>query len=445
MKKNLEGKKLKKFIILGFVVLFLIIFVFGITEKYASTKNLLVGNVQENFGELTLIKGLQINDFLKLEKQKVQIFKTNPLFQKLLMNEGDENYNQTIEEVKNRIEDLNSEIIILDKNGILIISQSNPAGEDYSYFVLEEEFDIKIFIYYNYFKEEYFIAIFSSVFDGERKIGFIGFEIPLSDLNEVLSYGDFFQGEIEAYVINDENLLITPIKGLIGGIFAQKIDTLNSKNCFESDILEVKKYPPFEYLDYRGETVLGTFYYFEETNWCLIVEIKKEKILDKIGLDFFRNYLIVFLLWGVLLIAIGYFIANFLEFKYFNHSLKKKEKLNILFWMGIFILYYVGILWGVHNFEQSKLFDSIPDFIYLFLILCLINFSKKVKNSGSKFFLGMGGKILLTGILMELFLQEYQVIKGVLSLDFWIPSMILTFGGLLLIFFGYLGGVKNAR
>jgi len=220
------------------------------------------------------------------------------------------------------------ELFILDANGKIVASSNrSQEGGDKSqddYFIKAK--DSKVFlkdIYFSSTTNKLGYTISSPVNDEDGTLLGVSVLRYLPDIFFSIAKSENVLNKTEeSFLINKDKFFITP--SLFLGkdvILKQKVETENTKNCFDPKEIEyVKKNGYFglndffstqliETKDYRNVNVIATHAYIPETGWCLITKA------DKVDLLSFRSVLImtfifVFIIAGLIFLLISLMISK---------------------------------------------------------------------------------------------------------------------------------------
>ena len=244
--------------------------------------------------------------------------------------------------------------------------------------------------------------------------------------------------------MNEEKILIArgEVRGL-GDVLVQKIDTKNSNLCFEKKKGEIYYYDGV-YENYKGDLSEGGGVQMKTANWCLILErdfceteIENKKFFYRI----LYNSALIFLL----------FFSSFLYFcflvdckKYFKKKSKNLKLFGYMIFFIFFIFFYVrNFCFFLEGCFNLKLYDLIPDIIFLFIALFLLGFSFRIDGDCRNYFV-FGFLFLGLQKIIEIPFQEYQNIIGSINFFVWLPSLFLSFFGYVLLLKGFSGvRIKN--
>ncbi|MCE1254999.1 MAG: methyl-accepting chemotaxis protein [Anaerolineae bacterium] len=142
--------------------------------------------------------------------------------------------------------------------------------------------------------------------------GVLGISCPITSLNPLIKINQTSRS-FETYIIDTTGTMITPsrfedeLKSLkMINAHAEgelKIDTLASREVLKGNS------GTFEYTNYLGKKVIGTYTPIEKTGWGLVVEQESSEIFA--GLDQLRTLLILISVFGVILAAgLSFFFAR---------------------------------------------------------------------------------------------------------------------------------------
>lgn len=303
--------RLRSAVVLICLALSLIGTFYGAYSRFNVAEQIIIEETYDNFEKVAELKKFQIESFIESEKEKLEILKSCPAILNILHANKEGNFNSNLySQAKKRIDNLNLGTGVFDKNGIIVVSENNPPGTNYSEMVLGN-YDFKILYYYDHTRKNNFLGILSPIFDEDtkEKIGYIGFDIELEELNNLVKEGSAIGKTGEIYLIDSDKILMTSSRFLENGQFMQEVDTVNSQRCFDNKNGMVE-----EFLDYRGEKSIGTHRHLPFINWCLIIEIEKGELLDEI---------IDKLLWSSILISLA-IIASLALLGFFWEIIWKK-------------------------------------------------------------------------------------------------------------------------
>ncbi|MCK4650007.1 cache domain-containing protein [Candidatus Pacearchaeota archaeon] len=360
--------------------------------------------------------------------------------------------------------------------------------------------------YVRYYGEPYLkISVMAPVYDGDEFLGIVGLVSDMNKVSEITRKSVGLGETGEAYLINEDKLLITKLKHRVFDLLVQSIKTESSEICIgyfadseKSDISaeEIHKrnirkgleYPMIPFLDYKGDMILGMYYPISGVRWCLMSEISLEEVFILSRRGRIRQYIIV--VWSILgiLILFSVFIQKYLDKNFFigkrkirrypcrrergfkfwycvlvyaryrdyfgnycrrvvraiNYCLKLKIKNYFLFALIFAIVYFFIVTSFFQGWQNAKLFDIIPDLFIFIVGFLFIHYSlKRFPGKSICNFVFFGGVLICLGKLLEVPFQEYQEMVGyALSWVVWFPILVVDYLGLLFLLFGF-RGLKN--
>ncbi len=124
----------------------------------------------------------------------------------------------------------------------------------------------------------------------------------------------------------------------------------------------------------------------------------------------------------------------------------KLKDINLL-WIFLFaVAFALAYFFIVTSFFQggqnAKFFDDVPDLLIFIVAFILFVYSQRLKNRKARKLLFLGTGFICLQRLMEIPLQEYQVIIGILPVVYWILPILMEFFGIFLILFGFKEVIK---
>ncbi|MCK4997088.1 cache domain-containing protein [Candidatus Pacearchaeota archaeon] len=121
----------------------------------------------------------------------------------------------------------------------------------------------------------------SPVYSNDEFVGVVFLNVLTNYLNEMTVEKTGLGKYGEAYLLNEEKLLITKLGEDENNILVQEISNVNSEKCFDNknsklsslELISISK-------DFVGDNVYGTYAYIEETDWCLVSEVKEDAVIE---------------------------------------------------------------------------------------------------------------------------------------------------------------------
>jgi len=233
----------------------------------------------------------------------------------------------------------------------------------------EEKFrDVSIigpFYNFNSDNDDLLISFRIRVYDGNRFIGTLILINNMDEINTITNEKINLVNSEEAYLVDDDNYLITPLLRKNFDLLIQNVETENSNQCFNDLDVGVN----FDSINYKGDSVFGSYKYISETDWCLISEVGETDIFnslkeEKISKDLF----FIIVVNSILLVLLFFFRERYNEFDIGIKSLVSQIK--ILFTTG-FVLFLVSRAFSLLLYKD-RLFFTVSGFSNLLLILSIV-------------------------------------------------------------------------
>lgn len=276
-----------------------------------------------------------IKTLFRMEKEIVQSLALIGKVQRLLLtSERDSDYNSQINAVNERLQktvdsiEQTIHIQVVNKAGITIAG-TNPAllGSDRStdprFSKLNKGEIATTDVDFPPEDGAPRISIASPVFVEDEIIGFVFMRWNIEKALFPLLLDKTGIGDSgETYLINSKGYAITPLLFVEDAVLKQKVDTVNSKNCFSHAGHEGHKEPHKEhhgheaietFLNYRGEKVLGAHVYIPEMEWCLLAEINEAEILGKQRAVFQRAALTIIIAILIISVLVALLVGKFVD------------------------------------------------------------------------------------------------------------------------------------
>ena len=137
------------------------------------------------------------------------------------------------------------------------------------------------FVDYEYYSVSDEAASFfiSPVLDGDKTLGYIVLQLPINDINSILTDRHNLGRTGEVYLVNFKQLMITQSRFIDDStILTKHIDTEAVRNALEvksgNTIIE----------DYRGKKVFSSYekFDYEGTTWIIIAEIDEDEVITEV-------------------------------------------------------------------------------------------------------------------------------------------------------------------
>jgi len=266
-------------------------------------------------------KAHNIETALKMYEQRARLVTSKTWMRKHLksyLETSDEEYKINVEQILTDTQKENSNFLhisITNPEGKIIISTEESlvdrdiSGKDIfingkeNYFVSdffeEDVFGVRIVISGPLIQDGEFLGVVAVGSDGKtvEKI--------------MTSYGGLGEtGEI--YLINKDGYMVTPSRFEEDTFLKQKIDTENTKHCFQYSGTEAEE-DTHLFNNYKGISVLGTHIYIPKMDWCLLAEINETEAFGDAREELIRTSLGIIIVITAIMSLIGFFVAKFIS------------------------------------------------------------------------------------------------------------------------------------
>ncbi len=284
----------KKKLAFCFSIAIITIFAALIVCMILAQRDLLVESRKQSLQIYANEKAFLVNSFLENQKEKLATIAALDDFQEVALNPND---SIKIEAAKRKILELKRVlpgIAVLTKEGIIIVSETNPAGTDYSFlpqFPVTDSSVVTFVRYYDQVKKRDFYAIGGPLHDpadSSKVIGVITFDVALDNVGDLMTAAEAGDTN-EVYLIDSTGLLLSKSayvgKNDKSGVLLQEVTSDGAKACLE----DLKKYGEDtfiekheeivpRYLNYMGTDVFGAHAYVPEIMGCVLAEESVEEV-----------------------------------------------------------------------------------------------------------------------------------------------------------------------
>jgi len=490
--------KLSTIFMISFFILGLIGFSVVGLYNYNNINEILTEQVYNNLRHIAQSSSEQVNIFLEGGKERAIDFSSDGFIKNSLMELKNNNSEKIMQELSEHL--INNKIVVdesfygvfvLDKDGN-VVGTTNPEeefGEDFSDDLIFTEGKKSAYVKDSFYDEEfkrYGIAFSAPVLSKEEFLGVIVIRMSFDKLNSIIIDAEEFYGYGQIYLLDKDFMMFTPSKFLKGetkGAFVQEVDTLNSRNCFSMEKKGVHKSHEkiVPYLDYRGEEVVGTHEILPEVQWCLMVEFEEKEAFNVLRINLIKKGIAVALIIIIILTLIGFFVGFFLDNNYHlgRRKIKKyfcgyrgkkksifcrfiggecdtypngicgrvvrirkffinlKLRYYILFALVFVVAYFFVVTSFFQGWRNAAFYDEISDLFTTFILILLFFYGFKLKNYSARRFILLGSALAIIDKLIQIVLEEYIFVFGVISTWYLIPGAVVGFVGLILIFYGF--------
>ncbi len=330
----------------------------AIHSFYLGSEDILKEEVYAHLESLAQSRATHIQDFLESDMDRVRIITAVDCVQGYVEDIVNEvNVKASVASIEKCVKDVSEgnnnffEIIVVDKNGDVIVSNSQ-IREEHGHGELNIKDDEGFIEGMKGFK-----VIDAHEDQGIVTLGYVGpiKSVDEKEVNGVLIIHQAFDGEVnkfdsrstkglginnivldktglgetgESYLINKDGYLITPSRFMPekASFLKEKVDTINSRNCLmmiEMATTEhVRHEPIVVFEDYRGKEVLGTHVYIPEMQWCLLAEIDESEALGELRIELIKSALVSLVIMVLFIFLAEYLIRGLVKQVYFKGGRK---------------------------------------------------------------------------------------------------------------------------
>ncbi|MBD3249307.1 HAMP domain-containing protein [Candidatus Woesearchaeota archaeon] len=290
--------KIRSKFMIAFILIFLLFTCICGTLFYRFSEAYIKKEIYSHLQTTAQSRAEHIIYFLEEQENKLDLIATEPTLLNFIKTDKDDpDYESLRKNANKRIKEIGKGVGIFDTEGIVLAAENNPPGTDYSdtVFFQKDTNKTEYLMYYDIARENYNIGVIKWIKDqANRRIGVVGFDIHAEGLFEITTDTTGLGDTGEAYLINKDMMMISPSRFEEDTIFSREVLTEKAIHCYDTN-KPAKEYESKSalntYRDYRGEEVIGTYYYIPQTRWCLIVEIDASEAL--VLLDTIRNVIII--------------------------------------------------------------------------------------------------------------------------------------------------------
>ncbi|MCD4762335.1 hypothetical protein K8R32_05260, partial [bacterium] len=315
------------------IVLLTVIGLF-VSSTWQITQNMkreTINSANEALAAVAVSRVEHIKTLIKHIKIDVETFATGNIFKDIVNEEiKDMDHDKIIEQTRRRMKTLMEaepqikRIRILDKNGNIAMSniENDIVGNEDVFAEAKAKICIGE-VHISARTGQKVINISSPILLEDKFAGVLVITFDFEKINKVVENRSGLGETGETYLINKESHMITPLRFKEDVFLKQKIDSINSKNCFEHAKEAYAKHEKvIGFINYRGVNAVGAHSYIPETEWCLLAEKDEQEIMASVNKNINQTWYFTFGLIG-LIILIG-IVFNFL----LTGSLKKEVEVK---------------------------------------------------------------------------------------------------------------------
>ncbi|MDH3353315.1 MAG: cache domain-containing protein [Nanoarchaeota archaeon] len=320
-----------KFAVKFAVIFFLVGLVVGLIYFTSLNDDALENDVNEYLLGTLNKKADLVENFLNKQKEKTIEISKVEVFRKFLENPDqrpdllDEVNSVFLSNIKK--DPLIDESFILSPEGDLLVNTQRgytPPNifREFDYSVEKEGQAYIKPIRFCYCVEQYVLDVTTPIYSNETGeiIGLIAIRTYAGNIADQIEGQEGLRELERVYLMNSHGLLIASsiLFQERQRSFIQNADNENARKCFnqkdESGAISHKGFmSPF--LNYLGEEVIGTYKYFSEPDWCLLVEDDVNSIYNVPKRNIFIKNITIITLFIFALSLVGYFIGKRLDKK----------------------------------------------------------------------------------------------------------------------------------
>lgn len=322
-----EKAKLKFYIgfklSLIFLILSLLVSLFGISIFSVIGWNVLEQRTYKSMKVLAESRGKHVKILLREQEEMSHLIATDEAAHDfLILNSSDPNYSKKRKEINGKLRQYLEGHKTAVKMSLINLENEMVASSDESVLDLEEEsvedinYENGAYVGQVHFSKGYGVLcvdlIFPMVAD-KKKIGYIVLDLNLERINELVSERTGFSPNLEAYLVNDDLLMISPSNFFPDVLLKRKVDTDLSRTCIENsgeDEKNIIKKGVFR--SYHGDEVIGASVYIPEARWCLLAEVARSDVLKEFEDFFFKAFVIYCIVSVVFLTLAGTLLSNWI-------------------------------------------------------------------------------------------------------------------------------------
>jgi len=302
------------------LTILLLVMVTGIAATVVSqkfTEDIVGGEICNHLMIAVESRTSHIETYLGGEKEAIKQLSESIVIERFLSADRDDpdysrKYDDVMRRLKNKAErgECVYGVFVLDKNGTIVASsEETDIGKDKSndpYFTHGKE---GVFIkdaYTSRTRKIDSIAFSAPVFDEENVVllGVVVIRVSMEELNKIMTDRTGLGETGEIYLVNKDGYMITPSRFLNDTFLKQKVDTGNTRNCFE-DVERFgeqgHEHGAVLFKNYLGTDVLGVHTHIPEMGWTLVAEMGTEDAFAPVAM--FGNLMLLILV-GLLLLGI---------------------------------------------------------------------------------------------------------------------------------------------
>ncbi len=299
-------------------------------------------------------------------------------------------------------------------------------------------------------------SIMAPIYNKDKFLGYVAIVNQMKKIFEIVAEDkDSFSETKESYLVNKSLLLISPLRLENFDIMIQVIESENTERCF--GMSESKKRighdPTGEFLNYKGDEVVGIHEIILDPSWCLITEIEKKEAIDDPLKKFLKGKIIISLIGVLVITVLGMFVGVFFNKKIRKTKIKKYPKtkkflanLKLRYYFLFALVFTTSYFFLSMPFGEAKIstifYNNISILLTTVILFVLFGYGFKLKKRASRNFVIIGSIFLIIDRLVWFFLGVYIFVHGAILDVYWVPGVVTGLVGLVFVFLGFKNALK---
>jgi hypothetical protein len=301
------------------------------------------------------------------------------------------------------------------------------------------------------------INMLSPVYDNDGTyLGSIGLILPMENIYEIIKGSSENNEFEESYLVSDIGKLISPLKYVNSTILVQDMAGINIDECFKNHEIN-KNISELRYLNYFGDEVLRNKKIIDKFNWCFVIDTNIEKVYSLPIETINKNNMMFLSYLSIILFLFLFLVSVFINKKYI--VTERKNSINVIrldnfivFIRGLSIfkqilisiiipvIYYLIVIYIIHDFKMAALYGGIPDLIItsIFFMIMFKGFESNLMKS--RVYLVVGSLCYIISNIFEIIFQKLILIQIFVNPIYWSYTLLLSIIAVVLILIGFSEG-----
>lgn len=168
-------------------------------------------------------------------------------------------------------------------------------------------------------------SVMAPISESGNVLGYVALIDDMEQIFEITETTDQLGQTGESFLVNQDLLLISPLRRKDFDIMVQSVDTENSARCFSMSMTgEHIGHKPIDIMtNYRGDDVVATHDVITSPHWCLIVEIEKAEEIDEPLRKFIKHRIYIMLVIVLIIFGLGFLMSSNCQTLFKKFSRKK--------------------------------------------------------------------------------------------------------------------------